>query len=557
MGIRKVDDNYTRFTGLCDDLLLNIWTSNPVGATVLGIHDYDDTLGDVSADAFERYGRIFGGFIEDLQSKVDPSALDAEQSLDYRVAMSLASMHSISLQRRTWASDPSLYPTVCVWGSYAILQRDFAPLGDRLKSMLGRIREIPAILETGRSNISDPCGIFVQIALDVVSGGKGFFRHVVPEAAEQSPSLKNDLLAANDSAVAAFNEYERWLRDDLLPTAEGDFAAGSRIYQQLLFSEHYLTYSPNDLVLIAEGILRDVQKEICEVAASIDPSVSWQELISRLKQEHPPAYALMSAYENAMKAARDFVIERDLVTIPANEHLQIMDTPEFERSTVPYAAYLPPAPFDADRSGQFWVTPVDRRAPIDRQMEQLFGHCIYMIPITALHEGYPGHHLQITHACDIGSPVRRQMMSSLMMEGWALYCEDMMREQGFYTDPKVQLFQLKGLLWRACRVIIDVGLHTGGMAFEDAVDMLTNTVRLERVSAVAEVKRYAMTPTQPMTYLIGKLLILDIRNRMMHRLGGNFKLKAFHDRLLGFGSIPPPLIAQHMMETPVLEKQAR
>jgi len=148
---------------------------------------------------------------------------------------------------------------------------------------------------------------------------------------------------------------------------------------------------------------------------------------------------------------------------------------------------------------------------------------------------------------DSPHPLRRQMLNSLLMEGWALYCEELMREEGFYSDPRVEIFQLKDMLWRACRVIIDVGLHTGEMSFEEAVDMLVNTACLEEASAAAEVRRYAMSPTQPMTYVVGKLMLLDLRDYMRQAMGSRFDLKGFHDRLLSFGSIPPPLIIERMV----------
>ncbi len=201
------------------------------------------------------------------------------------------------------------------------------------------------------------------------------------------------------------------------------------------------------------------------------------------------------------------------------------------------------------------MTPVDERLPQDQQYAQLLEHCIYAIPIIALHEGIPGHHLQLTRAMESPHPVRRQMLSSLLMEGWALYCEELMQEQGFYTDPRVRIFQLKDMIWRACRVMIDVGLHTGQMSLGDAVDMLADKACIEEAAAAAEVRRYAMSPTQPMTYVIGKLLLLDLRERMKRKLGSRFDLKGFHDAILNFGSIPTPLIVERMTADASAERQ--
>ena len=551
------DVNSRRFHQLCEGILRGIWQSNTVGATILGIHDYDDTFGDLSADCLLGFAKSFREYRSALQSEVDPSLLDAEDMLDYHLALCLATTNDLMLEcERPWAKNPSIYPSLGIWGCFSLLVREFAPFEDRMRSMLGRMQAVPEMLMSCRENISNPAPVFVQVAHEVVPGATAFFRDVVSQVAASLPSMENELLIASRGALQAFLDFDRWLREDGCANAHGDFAIGAEVYEQKLFGEHYLTYGPNDLVLLANRVLDNTELEIREVAKAIDPTVSWQELVTSLKQDHPPKDRLEAAYHEAMRSARQFVIDHDLVTLAGDDYLGVGTTPEFERSVMPYAAYFPPAPFETSKHGCLWVTPINRDAPEEQQMAQLEGHCVHAIPIIALHEGYPGHHLQLTKAMDIPSRIRRQMMNGLLVEGWALYCEELMREQGFYTDPRVELFQLKDLLWRACRVIIDVGLHTGQMAFQEAVDMLVNVAAIEEVNAIAEVKRYAMDPTQPMTYVIGKLLILDLRDRMKRKSGGRFDLKAFHDQLLSYGSIPPALIAEQMISGLVHEPEA-
>jgi uncharacterized protein (DUF885 family) len=478
---------------------------------------------------------------------VNPLLIDERQALDYHVAMSLAAGSFLAVEhQRPWARDPGVYPRLGIWGCLSLLMRDFAPVEQRAEAMLGRLREIPDMLESGKSNLSNPPSVLVEAAGEVVAGGLSFLRTAVPEVAAQVPQLGGDLLAANERAIAAYEAYRAWLVEDLLPRAHGDLGVGLDVYQQLLFAEHYLTYSPGELVLLAQGVLRETLEEIREVGRQLDPSASWEDLISRLKKDHPPRYGLIDAYRAAIQSSRDFTRERGLASVPSDERLEPAPTPQFLRSTLPYAAYMPPPPFETDRTGYFWVSEVDPSATEDQQESQLSGHCVYAIPMKAVHEGYPGHHLQLVRAADLPSPMRKQAMSTLFIEGWALYCEELMHEQGFYGDPRVRLFQLKDLLWRACRVIIDVGIHTGGMSFEEAVRMLIETAHIEEVNAVAEVKRYIMNPTQPMTYLIGKLLILDLKKREKRRLRDRFDLKEFHDELLSYGSVPIPLIAERM-----------
>jgi uncharacterized protein (DUF885 family) len=203
---------------------------------------------------------------------------------------------------------------------------------------------------------------------------------------------------------------------------------------------------------------------------------------------------------------------------------------------------MPAGGFEPRQEGLYYVTPLNERlAPEDRR-QQMFGHNRYGMLLTNVHEGYPGHHLQLAIASGITSPVRKLLWNTVFCEGWALYCEQLVLDEGLTTDPRHRIFQLKDQLWRACRVVIDVKLHTSKMTFDEAVDMLVNVAHLERPNAIGEVRRYTQSATQPMSYLMGKHQILNLREREKQRLGSGFNLQSFHDRLLSYGTIPVALI---------------
>ena len=212
------------------------------------------------------------------------------------------------------------------------------------------------------------------------------------------------------------------------------------------------------------------------------------------------------------------------------------------RPTIPYAAYMPAGGFEPRQNGLYYVTPVNEQLPPAQRAQQMLGHNRFGMLLTNVHEGYPGHHLQLAVASGVTSPVRKLLWNTVFCEGWALYCEQLVLEEGITDDPRHRLFQLKDQLWRACRVVIDVKLHMGEMTFEQAVDMLVDVAHLERPNAIGEVRRYTQTPTQPMSYLMGKHQILDLRERERRRLGGDFSTRSFHDRLLSYGTIPLALI---------------
>ena len=320
----------------------------------------------------------------------------------------------------------------------------------------------------------------------------------------------------------------------------------------ILFAQHRVTYTTKDLLKLAYSSLEDAQEQIKYLAAQVDSNVTWRELLELLDYESPSMDVLLNVYRSATQSAKRFVMDRQLTAIPEDSSLTVSWTPEAARSSVPYAACFPPAPFGPNKNGQFWVNPPNYIAPEWVQMAQLQGNCIHQIPIIAVHEGYPGHHLQFATQIDKATHLAKQMCSGLFIEGWASYCEHMMYEQGFYTNPKVKLSYLRNVLSDAARVIVDVCLHTEGMPLNDAADFLIDKACFQPSNAVTEVRRCIQHGTQSMTNLVGKMLILDLRQRMKMQLGHDFDLKSFHDRLLSYGAIPTSLVAKEMLSCPVV-----
>ena len=351
---------------------------------------------------------------------------------------------------------------------------------------------------------------------------------------------------AGQRARVGFLQYQEFMDRDLDAKVGGTFAIGERWLNFKLEREHLLTMDCKALEALGREHVARTKQHLEVEAKAIDPSRSWRDLIAEAKKRHPEPLRLREAYASEVDRARRFTTEKHLAPLPAGEKLSLIDTPVFERSTLPYAAYLPPAPFDEDQTGFFYVTPIDLSRRKEEQEQQLEGHNYAGLPLTVVHEAFPGHHLQLCHANRSGSRLRRLADSNVFAEGWALYCEDLMHEQGFFVDRITRLYQLKDLLWRACRVVIDVGLHTGTMSFMQAVDYLVDQAMLERVNAVIEVKRYTMTPTQPMSYLVGKLELLAIRRDAEQRLGDRFSLAEFHRALLASGTLQPALVREEL-----------
>ena len=304
-------------------------------------------------------------------------------------------------------------------------------------------------------------------------------------------------------------------------------------------------YDADRLLEIGWEQFKLTQELMASVAKEIDPSKSVEEILEEAKNDHPTAEGLLAAYEEAMAGAKQYVIDHDIVTIPEGESLKIIETPVYLRPLIPYAAYMQPGIFEEQQDGVFIVTPVDPNAPAEQQEQKLKGHFNVKLPVVALHEAYPGHHLQLVWA-NRTETIPRQMgsfLATLFIEGWAFYCEELMEELGWIAKPIQRLGRLHDQLWRAARIILDVSLHTRGMTVEEAINFMVEKVQLEPTNAAAEVRRYTQTPTQPQSYLMGKLEILDLVEDFK-KANPEASLREVHDRMLAQGSLPPRLMRQ-------------
>ena len=547
------------FNKLVNDILELRWKARPVEATFSGIHKYDAKLDKTDPQSRRRYLKKGKEYLKKLDRfSFDPkipsktTKLTVDEKMDWKILRDSLQVEIAEEEKlRFLKRHAAVYPEIALYGCYVLILRDFTPLRQRMNSVLGRLEQVPRLMKEGQKNLRrgrDIPKIWTQVAIETTVGGKEFFKHMIPLFAEKVPQLKKQLLAANEKALLAFDDYEEFLKKRLLPRSKGRFAIGEKFFNFLLSVHHQLPYTADDLLSMGNRIIKQTQVEMRFLAKKIDPQKSWTKIVDDLKKKHPAKETLLKFYKKEMTRARDFVKRRNLVTIPKGESLSVIETPVFQRSTIPYGAYMSPAPFEKRQKGFFWVTPINEKLPLRQQEEQLRGHNSYGAVLTALHEAYPGHHLQLVHSNKIKSKIRRQFGTSLFAEGWALYCEELMYEKGFYTKPQTRLLQLKDQLWRACRVVIDVGLHTNRMSFNKAMNMLVNVAKLEKTNAIAEVKRYTYTPTQPMTYIMGKMEILKLRNDFKRLKGKAFNLKKFHDQLLSYGTIPVQMVRERMLE---------
>jgi len=542
--------NQAEFYRHAEEFIDKLMKEAPVAATQLGDHRFDDRLTDYSRAGVERQRRELKAFVGEFGS-LDTATFDVEARIDHRLMLQVAKSVLRDLEKfRSHLRNPGVYSDECMGGVFLLVVREFAPLEERLEKALGRLRAIPEVLAQGKSNIipHEVPPVWNDVALQSCRQGSALFTLLIPALAQSAPKLAADLNAASQNAARAFEDYTRFLTDEVAPKAKGDFAAGRQLFEEMVHENHMLDYSADEVLKLGWKLFEGTEEAMASLARQIHREKTARELLETAKADHPKADELLDVYRREMARAREFVVTHNIATIPEGESLKVEPTPPFLRGTIPYAAYMMPGPLEKVQQGIFLVTPVDPRSPEKEQEEKLKGHYYGKLPVTALHEAYPGHHLQLVYANGVGSLPRKlgAFISTLFIEGWAFYCEELMEQLGYIDQPLQRLGRLSDQLWRAARIILDVSLHTGKMTVDEGIDFLVKRAGLEPSNARAEVRRYTSSPTQPMSYLIGKLEIVKLIDEYKKN-HAQASLREVHDAVLSCGSLPPRLMRERLL----------
>jgi hypothetical protein len=523
---------------LCRSYLDLKFHFDPAAASVAGLVSHDSRLGRFDSGTMREHLsalRSVAGAVEelesdDLQAEIDRTALLGEiRTAIFRLE-----------HERPHVRNPAYWLSHVFHGLYAVLARRNGSMAERAPAALERLRAIPAFLDLARETLDEPPAVFVDTTLGMLGGGGELVVQLVSALEPESPELAPDLQDAARKALESLKRFGTALRDEIEPAADPHaFAVGEDQFSRRLHYEHALTAGAPELWRYGLHLQEETEAELASLAGRMGGR-PWRELVEELRGDAPDLEALLPVYRAELDRAHAFVAERDLVSVP-RDGVDVVATPAFLVALVPFAAYEPPPIFLSAQTGRFYVTQPDASAPAEVRARQRRGHCRHAIPAMVVHEAYPGHHLQVVTAQGLASEVRRHIWTPVMVEGWALYCEQLMDESGYYGDDQSRLFRLMNLLWRAIRIVLDVGLHTRGMAPAEAVDYMVEHLPIERASAEAEVRRYCAYPTYQLCYAIGRRELLRLRDAYRERAGASFRPKAFHDELLAYGGLPVTL----------------
>ncbi len=470
--------------------------------------------------------------------EIDVDALDDNRRIDYKLMKSAVSIELHDLQELDWrCRNPLAYVPV-----HSVYQLLIHPVHNVQRAIKHRLQAMPEYLRGARTLLSlmpeRVVPIWLKSAIEQCEIGADFIRNLGrhPLISEKftNPARLQPLF---DDASHALDEFAHFLQQDISARAEGDFAVGEDRFNRLLIENHFLDVSAKQILAFGERLLVETQAELKSQAESMQGGADISMILEKIRQQHPEPDQLLDSYRKRMRDACQWLRLHDLVTLPETESLHIQDTPEFLKPLIPFAAYEPPVPVDSKQHGLYYVTTSDDEV-------LLAEHNQYSIDLTSVHESYPGHHLQfvtanLRHADNMTRTVHA---SASLYEGWALYCEDLMQEQGFLDREEHRFIMLRDRLWRALRVIIDVKIHTQGMDISEAANLMVEQLGFDQQQADGELAWYSAAPTVPLCYATGYALIKAVREHQQQQQ--DFELKAFHDALLAQGSIALPLVIE-------------
>jgi len=518
---------------------------SPMAATSYGVHEFDGLLDDLTQANLDTWVRKLAGLDRRLRAL---TPRDSEEAADRdALAATVADDLFVEEVERPWRRNPFRAATAIPQAVLGLITRDFAPLEERLANVALRLEAAPRFLAQARTLLDEPCAmLWRRMAIRAAGSGASFLTTALSQLAADT-SMAGRIEAAGAKAAGALSELASWLETEHAERFQGDvpFAIGEQAQARKLREAHCFETTPAELVALGEAEIAAITADLVEQAAKLG-SDDWTVKLDELKASHPSQGDLLPTYRKELERLEAFVFEHDLASNPDSEAV-IQATPEFLRSLLGYAAYFHSGPLDHHQQGYFWVTP-----PPDPS--GLRDHSFALVPPVAAHEGYPGHHLQIMSVHRLDSLVRRVIHSSVMIEGWGLYTEQLMHDVAYY-DEEARLGQLSMRLFRALRIVLDMQLQSGVLSYEEAVSKAMAVGRLSEPTARSEVARYTMDPTQPFGYLVGCLELERLRSETQARLGDAFRLRRFHDRVLSYGHMPPTLMRRAIAAADEVEQR--
>ncbi len=507
---------------LTQSFLESYFSFYPVTASHLGWNGHDEDLACYLPDRIDTQLKNWQEIADKTKDVATPSIKDNinKELLARFIERQIFSLAIEQHHKRNPAGTIDELADSC----WSLMMGQHRSAAQKTTALVARLQSIPNFIHEATQRHKSPVRLWTHIAIEEAPGLINYLASTVRPYLETHNVAGSTTLV--ESACHHIDDFVTHLKQ--LQNTQQDFSIGKTHFDYLL--NRYHCFEETAMEIRERGIeqINLITKQLEKHAAEMDSAKSWPELVETLKQEHPTEENLLNSYREKVDEIKHFLSENNIVTLPDRESLQVIETPEFLQSSIPYAAYSMPTMFAEDDRGTFYVSPAKGNQEILQE------HCYAAFPLTALHEAYPGHHLQFSLQRTLNHAIRKVYDVASYYEGWTLYCEEMMYRQGFYNDA-MRLYQLKDRLWRAARIVVDVSMHCNNMSDQEAADFLVKHAQLSPQGARIDVNWYTQSPTTPLSYLTG-MLEVD-RMRRDYEAAGH-SLREFHDAFLQCGAIP-------------------
>jgi uncharacterized protein (DUF885 family) len=539
----------------------------PTNATAAGVHQYDGQLEDFSGKTIDAEIAALKSFEKRIEAIHPDEAKEGFVPRSDREMM-LGNIRSELLTLETirpWEKNADNYSSACANGAFVLMERKFASPDERLRSLVSREKQMPALLEAARVNLKDPPHIYTEIAIEQLPDIVSFFEKDVPLAFADTRdgALKAKFAQTNAGVIAGLKSYLNWLRTDLLPRSNGDYRIGADTFQKKLAYDEMVDTPLDKLLEIGWADLKKNQAHFNQVAKELEPAKEPAAVVEQLGSNHPAPDHLLDAFRATFDGLVSFIRANHIVTIPSDVRPIVEETPPFMRATT-FASMDTPGPFEKNATEAYFnVTLPDPSMKPEEVEGFMHSFNIGTVISTAVHEAYPGHYIQFLWVPQAPSKVRKLLGANTNVEGWAHYTEQMMLDEG-YGQPGagakdereskfLRLGQLQDALLRNARFIVGIEMHTGKMSFDEAVAFFQKEGYQSKETAMVEAKRGTSDPTY-LYYTLGKLEIMKLREDMKKKQGAAFSLEEFHNNFLRQGFPPIKIVREAMMgdNTPAL-----
>src|SRR5437773_65869 len=537
------------FQKIAHDYIEKELEANPEEATELGDHRFDGRLSDYSPEPRAKELATQKEFRDKL-SAIDGSQLTGANNVDFRILkenIDYKIFQAEELKEAEW--NPLVYMQSLANSLYLLVARDFALPEKRIPNLRQRMEAIPRVIAQAKANLQQPPRVHTETAIEQTQGAINLVREGLTPLVDRTPQMKNELAPLQEKTAAALEDYKKWLQNDLLPRSDGDFRIGAEKFRKKLRFALASDLSMEEIMKRAQADLQETQTAIYETALPLyekyfpeadnktltDKHKVTAAVLDKLAEQHPDDATIVGYAKEVVGEATDFVKSHKLVAIP-DTPLDVIAMPEFKRG-VAIAYCDSPGPLDKTGKTFFAVAPTPKDWLKERKESFFREYNNYEIRDLTVHEAMPGHYLQLAHANEFRAPtlVRAIFRSGTFIEGWAVYCEQMMADQG-YGGPEVKMQQLKMRLRAIANAILDQSIHAGNMTEQEAMDLMMKETFQQEGEAVAKWKRARLTSAQLSTYFVGVTEHLDLRDSAKKKAGASFDQKKYNDQVISYGS---------------------